>query len=118
MGIGLVVAVFSNWVVIECWNILPTELYLVIFTVMLIFYFITLETLPYAIHCNEYSENLLNFWKASLPEKKYRRRYWNKVLASKRLVSFYYATTKFDKETTMNYYSCVIDNTVNLLFVD
>lgn len=117
MNIGLLTAVFCNYVVIKCWNTLPTLLYVIVIGVLCVFYIVVDETVPYAIRCGEYSSNMLFNWRRNLSHKDCRRKYWRKLLAGKNPIWIRYALTKFEKGTEVNMYSSIVEYTVNLLII-
>lgn len=117
MGFGLCFVVFCNWTVITCWAVLPTKIYAVVFGVMLIFYSFVALALPPAINSNEFSEQIIRKWKNQMKVNGRRIIYWDKRLRARRPISFYYASTKFEKETIVNYYACVVNYTLNVLII-
>lgn len=117
MSIGFLLVVVCNVVVIKFWDTLPFVVYALIVVTMLTTYFVILQTLPFIICSNERSKAVLSNWRNDALVKRSRVRYWLKVLKSRRSISFHYATTKFEKETKANYYSCIFNYTVDLIIV-
>lgn len=114
MGIGFILILLCNWMVLTGWQKMPLEIYFVIVGLLVVVYFILSQTMPIAIRCNEISESILQNWKGQLQRKK---SYWSKILVSKRPIAFYYAMTKFEIETKINYYSNIAQYTINLILV-
>lgn len=117
MGAGYFMFVFGNWLIISCWGVLPIEVYFVNGGILMICYFILFQTLPLAAKCNEVSCDLIVRWKQELGKNVGFKRYWTKTVRAQRAIAFYYALTKFERSTKVNYYSVIIDGTINALLV-
>lgn len=117
LGIGLPFLALGNWIVLKGWNEYPTNLYFVVLGLLLAAYFFLFQTLPLAIQCDEQSRDLCRKWQIMLTDKKDKIQYWSKVLRAQRCVSIYYALTKLDLDTKSNYYSSILDYTINLLLM-
>lgn len=111
---GFVLIVLGNWLVLAGWNIIPFEMYCAVLAMLLVCYFTIGETVPYAIRSNELSEAILHRWRSQVLGKK---KQWIRIVRARRPIAFYYALTKFEKETQVNYYSNIVDYTVNLLLL-
>lgn len=117
MGIGILILVLCNWIAIEFWGILPAEMYAMAFFALLVCLFVLFATVPLVVRSNELSEEILVTWKRNLFANTKHKRYQSKRLASRTPISFYYATTKFDQDTQVNYYGCIVSFTANLLVI-
>lgn len=117
MAVGMLILIFCNLIVLAGWELVPLEVYMVAVLTRVVSCFVLGQAIPFAIKSNELSESVLRIWKRSVATINYKIRYWPKVLVAKRPVSFYYAMTKFEKDTKGNYYSTVVESTVDLLIV-
>lgn len=119
MGIGFLVMVLCNWLVLEGWELLPVEMHIAVCGCLSVSYFVLLQTLPFAIRLNELSEGLIKIWNKQVvtitPSR--MKVYWNKFVRSKLPEAVYYAMTKFERDTMINYFSSIIDYTINLLLI-
>ncbi len=118
MGIGFFMFVFGNWLVISSWDVFPIELYCMDCGILIICYFILFQTVPLAAKCNDVSCDLIAIWKQELGINVVFRKYWTRMIRAQRPVAFYYASTKFERSTKINYYSSIIDCTINVLLVE
>lgn len=117
MTAGLPMLVFINWVVLKGWPQIPMLLNCLFVVVGLMLYMVLDQTLPLAARCNEWSCNMLQAWKCLLSTRKNNLMYWTRVLKAQRPVSLSYGVTIFEKETKINYYSCIRDYTINALLM-
>lgn len=118
MGCGLVVLlVGGNWIAISGWDYFSAEVYFLMIGLLIIMYFILYQTLPLMVSCDETSKELIQKWKLQIYTFKEKKRYLLRVVKSQRLVSFYYGMTKMEKETKINFYSTILDRTIDLLLI-
>lgn len=115
-GISIILFVFGNWIVISGWYVYPTGLYLMTTGFILVQHIFVAVTLPLIIKSNEMSEEMICSWKLQALEQ-CNKTYWRRVIKAQRPVAFYYAMTKFERDTKVNYYSTILDHTINLLLV-
>lgn len=117
MASGFSLIALGNWIVVRCFATVTTELCAVIFGILLVIYFVIVETIPFAVMSNDLCENLLRKWNTQVLTNTKEKSYWKKLLRSKRPIAINYATTKFEKDTLVNYYSNIIDCTANMLLL-
>lgn len=117
LTIGLCLSVCLHSAIISSWGKFPKEIY---FIAVVLDIGVSLEIavmLPLAIKTNELSEHLIRLWKKDLGRIKWKRCYWKRVVKAERSLALYYAYTKFEKTTRANYYSTIVENTVNVMLV-
>lgn len=117
MGFGLLLAVCCNRIVLVGWNTFPISIYFSCLGFLAITYFVIALAVPYAICSNEESECLLKRWRNQVQFKYATRLCLKKQVWSLRPVAIYYADTKFERDTKVNYYFNIVSYTVNLLLV-
>lgn len=115
MSFGMIIFVFGNWMILSVWNLVPREIYFINVGVIALAYFIVYLVFPLVIKVNEVSTEIICRWKIDSNFGFRRRSYWRKKLIAQQSVAFYYAMTKFEKDTQVNYCSFIVDNTVNAL---
>ncbi len=117
MGIGFVIMTLGNWIIFSAWNLVPFEVYALTFCITNIAYFIVVQTVPLAISCNECCQKLIEMWKVDIFQRKALIGYWKRKVEAQQPVSFYYAMSRFEKSTQVNYYSGLVNYTVNALIL-
>lgn len=117
MSFGLVIFVFGNWMVVSVWDLVSVEIYLINVGVVVIAYFVLFQTIHMAIQVNEVSIEIIREWKIKSRMCFRGGLYLKKMIPSLRPVAFYYGLTKFEKDTKVNYYSNIVDNTINVLML-
>ncbi len=114
MGFGLFIFIIGNWIVIKCWDIFPLNLYCLLVGVLLVVYFILFQTVPLAVKVNQTSANIIRGWKR---EARCKRQFWKRQIWALQPVAFYYAFTKYEKGTTINFYFNIVNYTINVLLL-
>lgn len=117
LGIGIVLLAICNWIVIAGWGSFPLEIYMLVFGVSSVGYFLLTQTVPYAAKSNELSVRIQKSWEKQLLTKGSQICHWSKLIVAKRPISFYYAMTKFERDTFLNYLYTIVDYTINLLML-
>ncbi len=114
MGFGFFIFVIGHWILLKCWNTIPLEVYLLATGIIIVTYFILLQTVPLAAKVNEKSTNIIQSWKQN---ENFYRKYWRRQVWATQPVAFHYAFTKFEKATTINYYCTIVNYTINVLLL-
>ncbi len=117
MGVGFLLFVIGNWIILKGWNILPVQVYVLIFGIVVIAYFVLVQTIPLAISCNEFCKGIINRWETGLSSPNRHLRYWKRKVRAQQAISFYYALTRFERNTQVNYYSAIVSYTTNALML-
>lgn len=115
MCIGFVVSIWGNWVIVSGGCFLPTEIYFYVLGITFIVYIIIDQTIPLVIKFNELSIEILLQWKYNVFRQTAQVRYWKKKIRAQTLVYFYYGYAKFDRDTRVNYYSSIVNNSINAM---
>lgn len=117
MGIGIILLVICNALIISGWNILPAGFYFLTVGLGLVVGFCICQTLPIVIKCNELCVSMLGKWKRNIRRMPCFKLYWYKLVRAQRPVSINYGLTKFEKETKRNYYSVILEYTMDVLLL-
>lgn len=117
LGMGFVMLVLLNFVVIVGWKLYNHVLYFGALVFAIMTYVILTQTLPRIIACSQAAEELINLWKYNLTNLMTGGSYWKRLVKAQQPMCFYYGTAKIDKETKVNYYSNLITYTLNLLLI-
>lgn len=117
MSAGVLLLVIVNYVIICKWSALPAGLYFLIANLGFILYCVMLQTVPLLVNCDAMCTDMIDSWKKCISKMKGFKMYWVKVVKAQRPVSVYYALTKFEQQTRRNYYSAVLDHTINALLL-
>ncbi len=81
-------------------------------------YFVTFECITQAGRSNELSKQVIGQWRDEIDWKRVSKPYWIRVSRAQRPVSIYYAFTKFEKDTKVNYFTNVIDRSVDAILLN
>lgn len=117
MAVGFILFVLGNRIILLGCNLLPIGIYVIIYSIIVSAYFVVVQTIPIAIACNEFCKGLVSKWKTSVLEHRREVKYWIKKLSAQQLISFYYALTKFERDTQVNYYFAIVNYTTNALIM-
>lgn len=117
MTVGTLSLVLSNWVIISGWNSFPPMVYILVGLFATEVYFVVFESITQAGKSNELSKKIICKWKDEIDWKWFSKPYWERVARAQRPVSIYYAFTKFEKETKVNYFTNVIDRSVDVILL-
>lgn len=123
MCFGFVVCVMGLWIIIKGRSIFPLNFYLIICVVIMISYVVVFQTLPVIIVCYESSKKLVyDRWQKQgvldyLGKGDYERKYWRKVIRSRRPLVFYFGTAMFEKGTQVNFFMHIVDFTATLVLI-
>lgn len=113
MASVLISLVAGNWAMISGWNALPITVYFAVVGLTFTEYFVIFQTISKLSHVNDLSSKILQKWKRDTG----RSFYWKRIIKSQMPIAFYYGLAKFDKDTSMNYGSHIVDYTVNILML-
>ncbi len=117
MSIGIILMVICNALVVSGWNILPAGFYFLTVGLSLVVSFCISQTIAVVIKCNELCIAMLGNWQRTILRIPCFKTYWIKVIRAQRLVAVYYGLTKFEKETKRNYYSAILNYTIDVLLL-
>lgn len=117
MTVATLSLVLSNCVIISGWNSFPPMIYILVGLFATEVYFVVFESITQAGKSNELSKQIICLWKDEIDWKLASKRYWTRVVKAQRPVSIYYAFTKFEKETKVNYFTNVIDRSVDAILL-
>lgn len=120
MGAGFVICVCGNWLSVFEWRFIPFEVNISMCLVTLVVYLVIYETLPLYIKCHEFSKQMVKGWKYEYMKKqsvssKKIIRIWKRILRAQQPINLYWGTTKFKRETNVNFYSNIIDYKVDMM---
>ncbi len=119
MGIGFIIFVFVNWIILKGLGIVPIELYVMIVLMAITSYSVISQSVPLAIKCYTSSSSMICMWSfkvlgcSTVAEK----RYWRRRVTAQQPVALHYAQTKFEKDTQLNFYSNIVNHTINALIL-
>lgn len=119
MGIGFTIVVFNNWIILKGWDLVPVQVYVMIVFISLICYSVISYSVPLSIECDSKSNDIVRKWayEVSLYSTKLDRKYWSRKVKAQQPISIHYAHTKFEKDTQVNLYSCIVNYTINALML-
>ncbi len=127
MGVGFVICICGNWVSIFGWRFIPFEVNIAMCLITVVVYLCIHETLPRAIKCHEYSKMLVKTWdykymklqiqsgKCTANSNNMYIKSWRKTCKAQQPITLYFFTTKFKRETNVNFYSNIVNYTVDML---
>lgn len=117
MSAGFFLSIFGNWVIVSGGSLIPKQIYVYILGTTIISYIIIDQTIPLAIGFNELSCDILMKWRFNVLSQKAGIKYWKKKIRAQQTLSFYYGYTKFERDTQVNYYSNIVNYSINALIV-
>ncbi len=117
LGVGYIIFLVGNWVLLSGFDKLPFELCMAVAGITLVAYLVLFQTLPLVVRINKESNQILNNWKLSVGSTSGGLMYWKRELKAQQPVWVYYAQTKFEKATKINYYSNIAECTINVLLI-
>lgn len=124
MSSGFVILVVGNWLTVVGWKFIPIEVNLSMTLVTVVVYLTVSNTIPRVIRFNEDSKQMIKQWNYKYIKKKtYGNspktgvpfKLWRKLVQAQRPVTVYWCTSIFKRDTKVNYYSNVMDYTVNTI---
>lgn len=127
MNSGFILCVVGNWLSLFGWEFIRFEVNLSMVLITVVVYFVIHETLPFAIRCHEESKRMIDSWDYKFIQQRKRvlrentnsgvmtLRLWRKVCRAQKPITLFWCTTKFQKDTKVNFYSNIVYYTVNML---
>lgn len=120
LTLGFFLALVVNYILINCFNLVPILIYLCAFMIATVLYLCLNFLLPQVVYCTEVSTHLIKhlwYWDQIRIRKiftRFQSVMMRKVLRAQRPIKYYYGNTAFDQDTKRNYYWKILEYTINL----
>lgn len=120
---GLILLVTGNYSVLKGWKSLPATMYSVMVLILLCIYILVSETVPLITKCHSFSKQMIEVdWFSNMAitdcfVKRKDRKMWRLRVQAQKPITFYYGPALFEKNTKINFYSRVINHSVDALLL-